>query len=363
MKKFVLILMSLLFAGSLAACGSNSGNDASYGEGADYIEDPVVHEPPPDEPVLMDITITTDQQTLEGVLFDNETGRGLAAMLPLTVELWDPAPGFAKAFDLPEQIPDVEQRTRQYEKGGLAYWYEGPSIAMFHGDYLEQTIVPVVTVGRITSDVDFLDEYRGNITITGKEEVGASGQGNHILIAYFSVPEDMDTSGVDAVAGASVVVKDGITMGNTEYVAQVIQETIGGDLFRIETVQEYPLDHDPLVDQAAVEQDKDARPELATHIENPEVYDTVILGFPNWWADLPQPLYTFLEEYNFEGKTIIPFVTHGGSGFSNTVNTISRLQPGALVSDNTLSLSRNSVAGSRDEVIAWAESLELGGIS
>ena len=139
-----------------------------------------------------------------------------------------------------------------------------------------------------------------------------------ILIAYFSVPEDVDTDGADAIAGASIVVKDGEKLGNVQYIAQTIQETIGGDLFRIETVQEYPLDHETLVNQASDEQAADARPELASHIENPEQYDTIILGYPNWWGNMPQPLYTFLEEYDFSGKTIIPFCPHGGSGFSRT---------------------------------------------
>lgn len=183
--------------------------------------------------------------------------------------------------------------------------------------------------------------------------------GSHILIAYFSVPENVDISGVDAVAGASVVVRNSEKMGNTEYVAKVIQQTVGGDLFRIETVEEYPLDHEPLVDQAADEQDEKKRPELLNQVENFEQYETIILGFPNWWADLPMPVYTFLEEYDFSGKTIIPFVTHGGSGFSGTVRTISDIQPRAEVSDNTLSLSRNAVAGSAEDVIAWAESLGI----
>lgn len=183
--------------------------------------------------------------------------------------------------------------------------------------------------------------------------------GSHILIAYFSVPENIDISGVDAVAGASVVVRNSEKMGNTEYVAKVIQQTVGGDLFRIETVEEYPLDHEPLVDQAADEQDEKKRPELLNQVENFEQYETIILGFPNWWADLPMPVYTFLEEYDFSGKTIIPFVTHGGSGFSGTVRTISDIQPQAEVSDNTLSLSRNAVAGSAEDVIAWAESLGI----
>lgn len=111
------------------------------------------------------------------------------------------------------------------------------------------------------------------------EQAGTPGDNARILIAYFSVPEDVDTDGVDAVAGASIVVKDNQKMGNTEYVAGLVQETVGGDLFRIETQEQYPLDHDPLVDQAADEQDADARPALETHIENPDQYDTIILGF------------------------------------------------------------------------------------
>lgn len=104
--------------------------------------------------------------------------------------------------------------------------------------------------------------------------------GSRVLIAYFSMSEDADTSGVDAISGASIVVRDGEREGNTEFVAKIIQETVGGDLFRIETVQDYLLDHDPLVDQVADEQEENLRPELASHIENLERYDTIILGFP-----------------------------------------------------------------------------------
>ena len=105
-----------------------------------------------------------------------------------------------------------------------------------------------------------------------------------VLIAYFTVPENEKVSDNDAVAGASIVVKDGEKMGNTEYVAGLVQETVGGDLFRIETKDDYPLEHEPLVDQAAEEQEKETRPELSSHVENFEQYDTVILGFPNWWG-------------------------------------------------------------------------------
>lgn len=194
----------------------------------------------------------------------------------------------------------------------------------------------------------------GNLNANGTElPVGSS----NILTAYFSVPEDVET--VDAVAGASIVVRENEKLGNTEYVARLIQQAVGGDLFRIETMDAYPLDHDTLVDQAADEQDENKRPELSGHVENFDQYETVILGFPNWWADLPMPVYTFLEEYDFGAKTIIPFVTHGGSGFSGTIDTISQLQPGAHVSENALSLSRNNVADSEAAVVEWAQSLGL----
>ena len=192
---------------------------------------------------------------------------------------------------------------------------------------------------------------------TGTAQEGQSESSN-VLIAYFSVPEDVDTEGIDANAGASVVVREGQVMGNLEYMADVIQQTIGGDLFRIETVEEYPLDHEPLVDQAAEEQDEEARPELSTQIENPDQYDTILLGYPNWWGDMPMALYTFLEEYDFSGKTIIPFTAHGGSGFSDTVDTIAELQPDAEVSDEGLSISRNDVAEAQEEISSWAQGLE-----
>lgn len=178
---------------------------------------------------------------------------------------------------------------------------------------------------------------------------------SRILIVYFTVPED----DVDTVARASVVVKDGEKFGNTEYVAKLIQQTIGGDLFQIETTEEYTHDHDALTDYAADEKADNVRPELKNHIEDFSKYDTVIFGYPNWWADLPMPVYTFLEEYDLGAKTIIPFVTHGGSGFSNTRKTISDLQPGAFVSENSLNLSRNDILGNEDEITDWAKSLDI----
>ena len=190
------------------------------------------------------------------------------------------------------------------------------------------------------------------------EAVQNNTDNENILIAYFSVPENVDTDGIDANSGASIVVKNKDVLGNMQYMAMTIQEAIGGELFRIETTEEYPLEHETLVNQAKEEQNEDARPELATHIENVEQYNIIFLGYPNWWGDMPQPLYTFLEEYDFSGKTIIPFNSHGGSGFSNTIEEIKKLQPNASVKDDGLSISRNDVADSEQEITDWAKGFQ-----
>ena len=180
--------------------------------------------------------------------------------------------------------------------------------------------------------------------------------GGNILSAYFSV---METDGVDTVASASRVAVDGEVLGNNQYIAQIIRQETGGDLFAIETVQEYPTTHDPLLEFAYNERAENARPELAAHIENLDSYDVIFLGYPNWNSDLPMPLYTFLEEYDFSGKTIIPFTTHGGSGFSRTIQTISELQPNATVISDGLAISRNSVSDAESDVIDWVNGLNL----
>ena len=173
------------------------------------------------------------------------------------------------------------------------------------------------------------------------------------LVVYFSVSENVDLNGVDAVAGASVLVKNDVRYGNVEYVAHLIADATDADLWRIETEHQYPLEHDALLDAAADEQDANARQVLVGTVENLEQYDRIFLGFPNWWYDLPMPLYSFLESYDLSGKEIMPFTVHGGSGFSGALNTIAELQPEALVYENGLSISRNAVTDCETQVDEW----------
>ncbi|MGM9642442.1 MAG: cyclophilin-like fold protein [Eubacteriales bacterium] len=120
--------------------------------------------------VYMEITITAGDTVLEAVLFDNKTARAVADMLPLTVSTWHPAPNFARAFDLPQSFsyfPD-EPPQMSYELGSLAYWEPGPSIAMIYNASRDQTVVPVVPIGKITSNLSVIENYSGTITVEKK---------------------------------------------------------------------------------------------------------------------------------------------------------------------------------------------------
>lgn len=189
------------------------------------------------------------------------------------------------------------------------------------------------------------------------EEAGGSEEnagGSNILIAYFTAAEN---SRVDAEASASYSEVDGEAKGRMEALAEMIQAETGGDLFSIQTEEVYPADGGDLIDYAAEEQDEDARPELSTHIENLDNYDTIFIGYPNWWADLPMPLYTFFEEYDFSGKTIIPFNSHNGSRFSNTISTIQELEPEATVIEDGFTINERQVPDAAGDIADWLDEI------
>ena len=140
--------------------------------------------------------------------------------------------------------------------------------------------------------------------------------------------------------------------GNTEAVAHFIHDAVGGDIVKLETETPYPSDYDELVDYAQEEQRENARPALSTNIDNIDEYDTIFLGYPNWWSDMPMPIYTFLDEYDLSGKTIAPFITHGGSGLSGTPQNIKEEEPNAIVTEG-LAVSGSSSRSSQSTVNNW----------
>lgn len=186
---------------------------------------------------------------------------------------------------------------------------------------------------------------------------GAEKENNKILVVYFSNPEDVRTNGVDGVASASVQFLNGERVGSTEKMAKIIQEYVGGDIFKIETEISYPTEHDALVEFADDQRQREEKPKLKTHIENFGNYDTVFIGYPIWWYSLPMPLLSFLDEYDLSGKNVIPFSTHGGSRFSGTVELISQLEPDADVSRNGLTISRGRVERADSNIIQWLKEL------
>lgn len=183
-----------------------------------------------------------------------------------------------------------------------------------------------------------------------RQQVAPTVNNGKTLVVYYSL---VLPDGTDASASASRVIVDGKPYGTTEYMAKVIQEETGADLFEIQTVQEYPTEYRDVTNQASQEKESGFRPELATHIDNIDEYDTVFVGYPNWWGDMPMALYSFFDEYDLSGKTVIPFNSHGGSGFSQTIQSIVQLEPDAEVITDGLSLSRGTVSASRDTIAKW----------
>ena len=194
---------------------------------------------------------------------------------------------------------------------------------------------------------------------TAEAESSEAAAQSSLLVAYFSYAENAALpDDVDASASASIQPWNGALTGNTGVVADMIAQATGADLFSIRTVEQYPDTYDATIDQGQQEQSEGARPELATHLENLDSYDTIFLGFPNWWGDMPMAVYTFLDEVDLSGKTVIPFVTSGGSGFSNTISTIQEMEPQATVQEG-LSIGASSATGAQQQVESWLSELGL----
>lgn len=162
---------------------------------------------------------------------------------------------------------------------------------------------------------------------TSKEETGSSkaadapAANGKSLVVYFSRTGEQDKVGV-------------IEKGNTKIVAEMIAEKTGADTFEIVPKNDnYPMTFDALCDVAKEEQNNNARPEIKDTVKDFDSYSTVYLGYPIWWADLPMICYTFLESYDFNGKTIVPFCTHEGSADANTQKKIQDAVPKATVKD------------------------------
>ncbi|HIT42582.1 MAG TPA: flavodoxin [Candidatus Caccovicinus merdipullorum] len=162
------------------------------------------------------------------------------------------------------------------------------------------------------------------------------------LIAYFSRKYENYVSGE---------IRD-LETGNTEIAAKILQKLTGADLFRIEPVQEYARDYNTCIAQAQADQRRNARPELKKYPGNLDGYDRIYLGYPNYWSTMPMAVFTFLEHYDFSGKTILPFCTHEGSGMGASEKDIRKICPGAKV-EKGLAIRGGSVKDAEPALDRW----------
>jgi flavodoxin len=140
--------------------------------------------------------------------------------------------------------------------------------------------------------------------------------------------------------------------GNTRGIAGQIHQKVGGDLFEIECTKPYSNNYNTCLDEALRDQRANARPALRTHVSNMAQYDVIILGYPNWWASIPAPVASFLEEYDLSGKTIIPFCSHGGGRFGQSLTAIAKLEQQAKIGD-ALSVSYSGGGSLPRDISAW----------
>lgn len=175
----------------------------------------------------------------------------------------------------------------------------------------------------------------GDDAIDNNPEAPVTGE-SKILVAYFS------------------------WSGNTQTLANMVAEKSGGELFRI--VPEIAYTNDDVFDRAQRELNDGTRPPLSEHIDEEVMaeYDVIFVGFPIWWYDLPMPVWTFLEEYDLSGKTIIPFFSHNGSSSgASSISTVKRLCPDSTVENNYLSIRGGSVSGAESQVENWINNLGI----
>ena len=184
------------------------------------------------------------------------------------------------------------------------------------------------------------------------EGTGTEGQSN-VLVAYFSWANNaILAEDVDAVASPSV-----ITPGNVQQLAEWVQQETGADLFSIRVAEPYPSDWDDCLARANQERGDNARPELVENVENLSQYDTIFLGYPNWWYGVPMALLTFLESNDFSGKQVYLFCSHGTGGLANSVQIITEAIPNAEISDNIFDCDEEDASSSQEEIQNWVAGL------
>lgn len=209
---------------------------------------------------------------------------------------------------------------------------------------------------------------RGNATDAGNAGAGLGATSTQTPTSTPAATQTPDDEAVPAPAAepvastaeAKILVAYFSWSGNTQQMAEIIAQETGADLFEIATVTPYTDDYNELLDIAQQEQGEDARPELDAQVEDWDNYDTIFVGYPNWWSDAPMAVYTFLESYDFTGKTLIPFNTSASGGFCRSLTGIEESAAGATILEG-LDLTEGELGDAENRVAAWLDSPGLNG--
>lgn len=222
-----------------------------------------------------------------------------------------------------------------------------------------EELAPEPATSTVVGNHSVISQTADSQTSKGVSDGETVNEGNKILIAYFSYGENTDLpAGTDASTSASIQLLNGEFTGNTGLVANYIQKATGGELFSIRTVEKYAPDYNTVIDQGQAEKNNQIKPEIATHIDHFEDYDVVFVGFPNWWYGMPMVMNSFFDEYDFSGKTVIPFCTSGGSAFSNAIAEIKAAEPNATILDG-LHIGASQSVSAENTVTEWVRGLDL----
>lgn len=214
------------------------------------------------------------------------------------------------------------------------------------------------------------EEKQNNPQMQTETNTIQNNDSHKILIAYFSwadntIVKDEQASidsalqhyesvgdrmqGADATSSASI-----LQPGNVSKMAMWIQEEIGGDLFSIQVTDSYPSNYDECLERAADEKAENARPALKEKIENIDDYNTIFIGYPNWWYSVPMPVLTFIDENDLANKNIVLFCSHGTGGLARSVEDIENELPESVkLEENVIGIYRNEINDSRQRIIEW----------
>ena len=200
---------------------------------------------------------------------------------------------------------------------------------------------------------DFAKNMRSAYRAAGQSDMKSCNLGVRLVRNATAVSGIVTAAGsVISSSGEKVLIAYFSWSGNTEGIAKEIQRQTGADIFEIRPVKPYSDDYNTVLMEAQEDQHKNARPELDAHIQDMEEYDTILLGYPNWWASVPMPIAAFLEECDFSGKRIIPFCSHGGGRFGQSLTAIAKLAPDAVIGEG-LSVHYSGGAKMPEDVSYW----------